>query len=495
MATAYATVKRVLDVGLALVGLVVGAPLMALIALGLKLDSKGPVIFSQQRLGRGGRVFRMHKFRKFPADWGTAGAAVTVSGDARMTRFGRFLERSKFDEIPQLWNILKGEMSFVGPRPETLNFQDLFVGELRRVHDYAPGIFGPNQVAFRNEAELYPPDQDPETYYRDILFPQKARADIAYFSRATVAGDLGWIIAGLWTSVVGVANWGRLIRQRGRAVLMDLAFIELAWAAAFVLRFGGVPPDHQLTAWLHGAWLIPLVSLPLMILAGTYRSVVRHFAVGDALRLAVSTSVGVAIAALLLIGLFERNIAFSVIPFSLAMAVGAMVSARLYFRERWLRQQRNDDETAAPAKLLVYGAGVRGVALNRLLAAGFPGVTVVGFLDDNEDDSRGRSVGGYAVLGSERDLDTIHAVHGFSQLWLTFAPSAIKRARLRRWCEKAGVRLVVLPESAPFNVLVNGDADVWAREASQPTAVAQPASQLARADRADHTHRLDPSRA
>lgn len=345
MAVAYATVKRGLDVGLALIGLVVGAPLMALIAIGLKLDSKGPVIFSQQRLGRHGRVFRMFKFRKFPADWGTAGAAVTVSGDARMTRFGRFLERSKFDEIPQLWNILKGEMSFVGPRPETLNFEDLFVGELRRVHDFTPGIFGPNQVAFRNEAELYPPDRDPETYYREVLFPQKARADIAYFSRATVAGDLGWIIAGLWTSVVGVANWGRLFRQRGRAVLMDLAFIELAWTAAFAFRFGAVPPEQQLTAWLHGTWLIPLVTLPLMILGGTYRSVVRHFAVGDALRLAVSCTFGVAVAGLLLLGLFERNVAISVFPLGLTFAVLVMVVARLYFRERWLRLQRNGDET------------------------------------------------------------------------------------------------------------------------------------------------------
>ena len=136
-------IKRAMDVVLATVGLILGAPLIALIALAVRLDSPGRAIFSQERLGLHGKVFRMHKFRKFPDSWGDRGSGVTVAGDARMTRLGRFLERSKFDEIPQLWNILKGEMSFVGPRPETLRFRDLFVGDLARVHDFLPGIFGP----------------------------------------------------------------------------------------------------------------------------------------------------------------------------------------------------------------------------------------------------------------------------------------------------------------------------------------------------------------
>lgn len=453
--SAYATVKRSLDLVLAGVGLVVGAPLMLLIAVLLKLDTPGPVIFSQPRLGRDGRIFNMLKFRKFPADWGTAGAAVTVSGDARMTRFGRFLERSKFDEIPQLWNILKGEMSFVGPRPETVNFSDLFVGELRRVHQYVPGIFGPNQVAFRNEAAMYPPDQDPETYYREVLFPQKARADIAYFSRATVASDCRWILSGLWTSIIGVADWQRLLRQRLRVVLTDFVILQAAWAMVFLIRFGGLPKAHQFDAWLHGVWLIPIVTLPSMMLAGTYRGVVRHFAVQDALRLAISAAFGMVIAALILIGLYERNVAFSVIPFSLIAAIGAMTVVRLYFRERWLRQHQSANHTNQPQRLLVYGAGVRGVALIRLLTAGFPGVEIIGFLDDNEDDNRGRRVGGFAVIGTERDLDTIHAVHGISQLWVTFSPDANKRKRLANWCEAAGVRLVLLTETTPFNALVS----------------------------------------
>jgi lipopolysaccharide/colanic/teichoic acid biosynthesis glycosyltransferase len=199
-------IKRILDVTLAGLGLIVAAPLFAFIALAIKLDSPGRVFFSQRRLGRNGKPFWLYKFRKFPESWGTGGPGVTVANDARMTRTGRFLERSKLDELPQLWNILRGEMSFVGPRPESLRYADLFQGELAAVLDFLPGIFGPNQIAFRNESEMYPPDRDPEDFYREVLFPKKARADIAYFRDASVLGDALWVLRGLWVSLAGAVN-------------------------------------------------------------------------------------------------------------------------------------------------------------------------------------------------------------------------------------------------------------------------------------------------
>jgi Sugar transferases involved in lipopolysaccharide synthesis len=160
---------------LSVLGLIVSAPLMILIAAAIRLESTGPIIFSQPRLGFKGKHFRVHKFRKFPSNWGVSGSGVTVAGDARMTAVGAFIERTKLDELPQFWNILKGEMSFVGPRPESLAYSDLFKGEYAALLDYVPGIFGPNQVEFRNEAELYPSDQDPDEFYRTVLFPEKAK--------------------------------------------------------------------------------------------------------------------------------------------------------------------------------------------------------------------------------------------------------------------------------------------------------------------------------
>ena len=121
--------KRIIDLALASIGLVIAMPLMALIAIAVWLDSPGKIIFAQERLGLHGNRFKMYKFRKFPANWKDSGPGITVPGDTRMTPIGRILERTKLDELPQLWNVLKGEMSIIGPRPESMRFANLFVGK------------------------------------------------------------------------------------------------------------------------------------------------------------------------------------------------------------------------------------------------------------------------------------------------------------------------------------------------------------------------------
>ncbi len=448
-------VKRAMDVTLALLGLILGAPLMALLALAVRVDSPGRAIFSQERLGLHGRVFRMHKFRKFPDSWGDKGSGVTVSRDARMTRLGRFLERSKFDEIPQLWNILKGEMSFVGPRPETLRFKNLFQGEFARVHDFVPGIFGPNQVAFRNESALYPPDRDPETFYREVLFPQKARQDIAYFSRATAFSDFLWIPRGLWSSVVGAVDWRGHARLRGRVFLLDLLAVEVAWLGANLTRFDGIPTGYHWHVLVTGLWLMPLVVLPVMALGGSYAGAIRHYAVGDLLRLTGSSLTGWTLAFVVLLAFFERDASVGLLPIALLLAVVLSVGVRVVQRQR-VRRQRRGLHRDGHARLLVYGAGHRGTALASLLEQGFPTTRVLGFLDDRIS---GQTVAGHRVLGAERDLDTVHAVHKFNQLWLTFSPELHKHDRLRSWCSQHGVKLVILPEVQPFlNLLERANA-------------------------------------
>jgi lipopolysaccharide/colanic/teichoic acid biosynthesis glycosyltransferase len=189
-------IRRVIDVLFAALGLALFLPLMLIIAVAVSVDTPGPVFFSHVRLGCGGRHFRIYKFRKFYHCPGTTGQAVTVRGDRRMTPVGRLLERTKLDELPQLWNVLIGDMSMVGPRPETLEFADCFTGPFRKILEYTPGLFGPNQVLFRNESSLFPPNQDPHEFYRTVLFSEKARTDLSYFPRRTLLSDLGWIVRG-----------------------------------------------------------------------------------------------------------------------------------------------------------------------------------------------------------------------------------------------------------------------------------------------------------
>ncbi len=188
--------RRILDVTFAVSALAFFSLLMALIALAIYFESGGPVFFSQIRLGQSGQQFRLRKFRKFPADTGRGGPAVTVRGDTRMTAVGRILERTKLDEVPQLWNILVGEMSVVGPRPESLVFAGCYTRGCHGVLDFKPGIFGPCQVMFRNEGCLYQDGCDPEEYYRRVLFPLKAHADLTYFSTRSLRSDLWCIVHG-----------------------------------------------------------------------------------------------------------------------------------------------------------------------------------------------------------------------------------------------------------------------------------------------------------
>jgi lipopolysaccharide/colanic/teichoic acid biosynthesis glycosyltransferase len=181
----------------ALMVLVLIIPLAIAIAIAIVIDSGFPVFFLQERLGQYGRRFRMLKFRKFPSTVGRTTQPLTLADDSRFTRVGRFLANTKLDELPQLWNVIRGDMAIVGPRPEVPEFEACFEGPFYKVLDYRPGIFGPSQAAFRAEGALYAPDQDPQDFYRAVLFPAKAALDLAYYPSRTVVGDIKWVLRGI----------------------------------------------------------------------------------------------------------------------------------------------------------------------------------------------------------------------------------------------------------------------------------------------------------
>lgn len=188
--------RRSVDIAVASVAAIVFAPLMLLIAIALVVEGGRPVLFAQTRLGAGARPFRMYKFRKFDVRCDPHGLALTVAGDNRMTKLGRILAATKFDELPQLWNVVRGEMAIVGPRPESMAFADCFRGGAEAVLQYKPGLLGPAQVLFRNEADFYPQSADPLHYYREVLFPAKARIDLSYYPQRTLVSDVAWMARG-----------------------------------------------------------------------------------------------------------------------------------------------------------------------------------------------------------------------------------------------------------------------------------------------------------
>jgi lipopolysaccharide/colanic/teichoic acid biosynthesis glycosyltransferase len=193
--------RRLFDIVFATCGLLLVLPAFLVIALAVYLEGGAPVFFCQTRIGLNGRPFSLYKFRKFAAAESTNGLAVTLVNDPRLTRVGRVLERTKLDELPQLWNVIRGDMALVGPRPESLNFADCFTGQFCRLVDHKPGIFGPAQAQFRNESDYYGPEEDPEQLYRRLLFPAKAAIDLRYYATRTLWRDIVWIWHGIAAAV------------------------------------------------------------------------------------------------------------------------------------------------------------------------------------------------------------------------------------------------------------------------------------------------------
>jgi lipopolysaccharide/colanic/teichoic acid biosynthesis glycosyltransferase len=188
-----AHVKRALDLILAIPAAALLSPLFVAIAIWVKLDSRGPVFFRQERVGQFGRIFRMFKFRTMVVDAEKQGSLITIGADRRITRSGRLLRKYKLDELPQLFNVIQGRMSLVGPRPEVLRYVEQYTQDQRRILTVKPGITSPASIAFRGESELLARQEDPEDFYRAKLMPAKIREDLNYATRATVFSDCAMI--------------------------------------------------------------------------------------------------------------------------------------------------------------------------------------------------------------------------------------------------------------------------------------------------------------
>jgi lipopolysaccharide/colanic/teichoic acid biosynthesis glycosyltransferase len=183
--------KRLFDLLLAGAGLLLLLPLLVVIALWVRLDSPGPALFRQERVGRFGVPFRIHKFRTMAHTAVPSGPEITVGDDARITRAGKLLRRYKLDELPQLFDVLRGAMSLVGPRPEVSRYVALYPAALRdKVLSVRPGITDLASIRYRDENALLAAAADPEREYAEVVLPAKLRYAAEYVDHATLATDL-----------------------------------------------------------------------------------------------------------------------------------------------------------------------------------------------------------------------------------------------------------------------------------------------------------------
>ena len=185
--------KRAFDVISSAAGLVVLSPVLLAVSLGIWAQDRGPVFFRQERVGRNGRIFRIHKFRSMKVS--NSGSLVTSADDDRLTPLGHVLRRTKLDELPQLIDVLWGDMSVVGPRPEVPRYVEVWGDEAREeILSIRPGISDPAAIAFRHEQEELAEAEDPERHYVEVILPKKVQMYRDYVRNRTFLGDLGIIL-------------------------------------------------------------------------------------------------------------------------------------------------------------------------------------------------------------------------------------------------------------------------------------------------------------
>lgn len=216
--------KSVFDVVIAAVALLLLSPVLLVIAAAVRLDSPGPAFFRQRRVGEGERCFTLLKFRSMVENADRIAANVSPDNDPRITRVGAFLRHSYLDELPQLINVVKGDMSLVGPRPETPEFVARYTPEERKILSVKPGLVGPSTLAFMDEPEILASSVDPETYYVDVMMHQRVRLDLGYLSHRSLRYDIGLLLRQLFAIV-------RHQRKGESAVPPERAEGETRWSA------------------------------------------------------------------------------------------------------------------------------------------------------------------------------------------------------------------------------------------------------------------------
>ena len=187
-------IKRIFDFSSSLLGLVILFPLLILISFAIKIGSSGPILFSQKRVGKDGKQFILIKFRSMMINQESNNTA-TAKGDDRITTIGVFLRKYKLDELPELWNVLKGEMSLVGPRPDVPGYADNLKGEDRKVLKLRPGITGTASLKYANEEEILSAQHDPQKYNDEVIFPDKVKVNLEYYKNQSLWLDIKIIFA------------------------------------------------------------------------------------------------------------------------------------------------------------------------------------------------------------------------------------------------------------------------------------------------------------
>jgi FlaA1/EpsC-like NDP-sugar epimerase/lipopolysaccharide/colanic/teichoic acid biosynthesis glycosyltransferase len=439
--------KRCLDLVFACLGLLLVLPFFPVIGLFIKLDSRGPILYRCDRIGKDGKLFKMYKFRTMLETTVPGWASISPQDDPRVTPFGRILRRTKINELPQLLNVLKGEMTFVGPRPEAPDLAALYPDYARPIFTVTPGLVGPNQILGRNEEEWYPPGADPQQYYIEEILPKKLLLDLEYVRHPSLVKDLQYLMLGIKETVCKAISWKLVLQNKSQLYLLgtDVILSLISFGLAHLLRFEGIVAAQELSPFLHLFPFMILMRLPCFVYFGLYSTLIRYISYMDVWNVlkAISTS------SILFVGLtFLFNL--RTFPRSVLFIDGLclfifMTAVRLGLR--LLRERQNRSQTAEEMKrrVFIFGAGDAGALVFRYLRTAQEAYEVIGFLDDDPA-KRHKTLFGHKVLGNRFNMGALVRLYQAHEVLLAL-PSARARdiAAIVQACQNAGVSYRFFP--------------------------------------------------
>jgi len=447
MTVGQAKAKRAFDFLAALAGLAVAWPVFAIIAALIKLDTRGPVFFRQERAGPDGTTFRIFKFRSMIVGAYRSGARLTVKRDPRVTAVGHFLRWSKLDELPQLLNVLLGDMSFVGPRPEDPYFTNFYAPEFRDVLAVKPGIIGPSQVDGRDEVEKYPEGcENVEDYYIHHILPEKLARDLDYVRTSTFWGDVRFLVHGVLNVVLSQIKRGFFARNRYRfaALGLDMLLMVGAYVLANLIKFDwSLDPEIWTYAGKTLAWVLVLKP-PVFVYYGVYQRSTRWLGRRDLASLvkAVSASSALLVVAATFSVQRHSRAVFLIDWILLLFLVGG---ARYIIRSIQSGAARNE-ERGPFVKVLVAGAGQGGETILRsLLEDPRSRFMPVGIID-HEPHRWGALIHGVRVMGGATDIAMSASMHGVEMVLVSLVDlDPVVLREITEACNKLGLEYRLVP--------------------------------------------------
>lgn len=441
--------KRMMDIVLALLGIFLALPFFPLIAIGIKLDSHGPVFYRCDRVGKDMKLFKMYKFRTMLKTSVKAGGSISPRLDPRVTRFGRFLRRTKINEVPQFLNILKNDMSFVGPRPEAPDLAQLYPEDAKRIFSVKPGLVGPNQVTprGRNEEELYPAGVDAARFYIEEILPEKVKIDLEYIDNPRLLKDIKYIFLGVKETLSGALSRER-IRKTIPQILLFLAdniisimsyLLADAICAGNVLKGirSGIPPTFILG--------LIVIRGGIFYWVGMYDSLIPFIDYQEIFRVIKGVTVGSVLFAFL-------NVMCKIpIYGGLAAVIDWCFLVQLLSYMRFglkLAADRSSSKVKMQGgnRVLIFGADRMGeLAYRSLLTDKNRPVEFIGFIDDDPQ-KHGKRLNGVRVMGNRHDLEALARIHNVSEIIIALSDGMpCQVSEILNICRKAGLRGQIFP--------------------------------------------------